>query len=43
MVASVTEQPFKALSSAIESKDRTAFAKSYADLTLTHAIRATKL
>ncbi|MEA2863501.1 MAG: hypothetical protein QOC84_1457 [Bradyrhizobium sp.] len=33
MIASVTEQPFKALSSAIESKDGTAFAKGYADLT----------
>jgi hypothetical protein len=33
MIASVTEQPFKALSSAIESKDGTAFATGYADLT----------
>jgi hypothetical protein len=33
MIASVTEQPFKALSSAIESKDGSAFATGYADLT----------
>ena len=33
MIASVTERPFKALSSAIESKDGTAFATGYADLT----------
>jgi hypothetical protein len=33
MVASVTEQPFKALGSAIQSKDGTAFTKAYADLT----------
>jgi hypothetical protein len=33
MIASVTEQPFKELKSAIQSKDGTAFAKAYADLT----------
>ena len=33
MVASVTEQPFKQLGSAIQSKDAAAFAKAYADLT----------
>jgi hypothetical protein len=33
MIASVTEQPFKELKSAIQSKDHTAFAKAYADLT----------
>jgi hypothetical protein len=33
MIASVTEQPFKELNSAIQSKDGTAFAKAYADLT----------
>jgi hypothetical protein len=33
MIASVTEQPFKELKSAIQSKDATAFAKAYADLT----------
>jgi hypothetical protein len=33
MIASVTEQPFKELSSAIQSKDGTAFGKAYADLT----------
>jgi hypothetical protein len=33
MIASVTEQPFKELSSAIQSKDGTAFATAYADLT----------
>ena len=33
MIASVTEQPFKALNSAIQVKDGTAFAKAYADLT----------
>jgi hypothetical protein len=33
MIASVTEQPFKDLSSAIQVKDHTAFAKAYADLT----------
>lgn len=33
MIASVTEQPFKELSSAIQSKDNAAFAKAYADLT----------
>jgi hypothetical protein len=33
MVASVTEQPFKELNSAIHSKDGTAFTKAYADLT----------
>jgi hypothetical protein len=33
MIASVTEQPFKELNSAIHSKDTTAFTKAYADLT----------
>jgi hypothetical protein len=33
MTASVTEQPFKELKSAIQSKDATAFTKAYADLT----------
>jgi hypothetical protein len=33
MIASVTEQPFKELNSAIRSKDSAAFAKAYADLT----------
>ena len=33
MIASVTEQPFKELNSAIQAKDHTAFAKAYADLT----------
>jgi hypothetical protein len=33
MIASVTEQPFKELSSAIKSKDGAAFTKAYADLT----------
>jgi len=33
MIGSVTEQPFNALHSAIQSKDRTAFAKAYAELT----------
>ena len=33
LIASVTEQPFKELDSAIKSKDSTAFAKAYADLT----------
>jgi hypothetical protein len=33
MIESVTEQPFKALSAAIQGKDNTAFAKAYADLT----------
>jgi hypothetical protein len=33
MIASVTEQPFKELNSAIRSKDRAAFDKAYADLT----------
>ena len=33
MVTSVTEQPFKELNSAIQSKDGTAFAKAYDDLT----------
>ena len=33
MIASVTEQPFKELRSAIQSKDATAFTKAYADLT----------
>jgi len=33
MIASVTEQPFKELDSAIKSTNRVAFAKAYADLT----------
>jgi hypothetical protein len=33
MIASVTEQPFKELKSAIQSKDPAAFTKAYADLT----------
>jgi len=33
MIASVTEQPFKELESAIQSKDSVGFAKAYADLT----------
>ena len=33
MIASVTEQPFKELKSAIQSKDATAFTKAYEDLT----------
>jgi hypothetical protein len=33
MIASVTEQPFKDLHSAIQSKDSSAFDKAYADLT----------
>src|SRR5882757_7335499 len=33
MIATVTEQPFKELKSAIQSKDATAFTKAYADLT----------
>jgi hypothetical protein len=33
MIASVTEQPFKELSGAIQTKDHAAFAKAYADLT----------
>jgi len=33
MIASVTEQPFKELKSAIQSKDVAAFANAYADLT----------
>jgi len=33
MIGSVTEQPFNELNSAIRSKDDTAFAKAYADLT----------
>ncbi|MEH2470763.1 hypothetical protein V1281_008049 [Nitrobacteraceae bacterium AZCC 2161] len=33
MIASVTEQPFKSLNSAIQSNDGTAFTKAYADLT----------
>jgi hypothetical protein len=33
MVASVTEQPFKQLGGAIQSKDAAAFTKAYADLT----------
>jgi hypothetical protein len=33
MIASVTDQPFKELKSAIQSKDAAAFTKAYADLT----------
>jgi hypothetical protein len=33
MIASVTEQPFKELQGAIQSRDATAFAKAYAGLT----------
>jgi len=33
MIASVTEQPFKKMKSAIQSKDATAFTTAYADLT----------
>jgi hypothetical protein len=33
MIASVTDQPFTELNSAIQSKDATAFTKAYADLT----------
>jgi hypothetical protein len=33
MIASVTEQPFKELNTAIKSKDGAAFTKAYADLT----------
>jgi hypothetical protein len=33
MIASVTEQPFNELKSAIQSRDSPAFAKAYADLT----------
>ena len=33
MIASLTEQPFKELNSAIEAKDHTAFATAYSDLT----------
>ena len=33
MITSVTEQPFKELSTAVKSKDSVAFAKAYADLT----------
>jgi hypothetical protein len=33
IIASVTEQPFKELNSAVQSKDGTAFGKAYADLT----------
>jgi cytochrome c553 len=33
MIASVTDQPFTELNSAIQSKDSTAFGKAYADLT----------
>jgi hypothetical protein len=33
MIASVTEQPFKELNSAIRLKDASAFAKAYASLT----------
>jgi hypothetical protein len=33
MIASVTDQPFKELKSAIQSKDASAFNKAYADLT----------
>jgi hypothetical protein len=32
-ITSVTEQPFKEFNSAVQSKDGTAFAKAYADLT----------
>jgi hypothetical protein len=32
MITSVTEQPFKELSSAIQARNHTAFAKAYADL-----------
>jgi hypothetical protein len=33
MIASVTDQPFKELDSAVKSRDSAAFAKAYADLT----------
>jgi len=33
MISSVTEQPLKALTAAIEAKDQTGFSKAYADLT----------
>jgi hypothetical protein len=33
MIASVTEQPFKELNGAVQSKDAAAFSKAYADLT----------
>ena len=33
MIASVTEQPFNELDSAIQAKDTAAYAKAYADLT----------
>ena len=33
MIASVTDQPFIELNSAIQSKDSAAFGKAYADLT----------
>jgi hypothetical protein len=33
MIASVTDQAFSELKSAVEAKDDTAFAKAYADLT----------
>jgi hypothetical protein len=33
MVASVTDQPFRELDTAIKSKDEAGFAKAYADLT----------
>jgi hypothetical protein len=33
MITSVTEQPFKELTSAVQSKDGTAFNRAYADLT----------
>ena len=33
MIASITEQPFKELNSAIQAKNHAAFAKAYADLT----------
>jgi hypothetical protein len=33
MITSVTEQPFKDLSSAIQAKDHTAFTRAYANLT----------
>jgi hypothetical protein len=33
MIASITEQPFKALDNAIKSKDEIGFSKAYTDLT----------
>jgi hypothetical protein len=33
MIASVTDQPFKEVETAIKAKDETGFAKAYADLT----------